>query len=568
MAPKATVAQRHRPPPAAPIVLVQEVLGAGDEPWLRAWAHRLPTRDRRAAAEFDRRHTKHARRCTLTSAALWRDPTSLSKQHALRAAAWELRVNRYHTNEPLQQVRRYMRRASMQLVWRLETSIWAPRASTCDSRALHETVKCERAAFEADWRRALEGGLARFIVSHDDGDDDGDDDRDASISLGRRTQRGQGGRDEGAGRARADDTLAAEAEEVREVKHVLWRHQRLIHSLFEFYAALTSSEDVFHLRFNAWGNFVSDFGLIDAESNLAAWDRLFIAVDAATTRSAAASTVALAKQQQQQQQQRTGRKDKQLDRAEFLHCLARAGVMRYVLSGECADVSSAVARLFEDVLCPRADPKLFATADAYRAAHTYVEPVDVVLRRHEATLRLVYEQTCALYGSNNALARRMAGVYEWRTFLKLFGLLAADLTERDATLAFAACRMRVVDLERRNGLVRHTHLTFEDFLEALCRVAGLKALPTDEEVAAAGSGNAGTHLLRMASDSPPDYERLLNERATLWGSPPALQPLARCVEHLCHMMIVHCQGGLRRPPNAKMALTVREVQWGFKKNKK
>ena len=310
-------------------MLVAEVVGAGDEPWLRAWAQRLPTRVGRAAAEFDQRHTLHARRCTLTSAALWRDPTSLSKQRALRAAAWELRVNRYHTNEPLQQLRRYVRRAAKRLVWRLETSIWAPRATTCDSRALHETVECERAAFECDWRRALQGGLARFIVSHDDGDDDGDDDGGgdgggeepaAAIRLGRQTQpgvqrAGPGGRDESAGGARVDDALAAEAEEVREVREVLWRHQRLIHALFEFYAALTASEDVFSLRFNAWGAFVSDFGLVDSQNNVSSWDRLFIAVDAATTRSSASASApatAAGKQPPRPPPQRAGRQDKQL----------------------------------------------------------------------------------------------------------------------------------------------------------------------------------------------------------------------------------------------------------------
>ena len=149
-------------------------------------------------------------------------------------------------------------------------------------------------------------------------------------------------------------------------------------------------------------------------------------------------------------------------------------------------------------------------------------------------------------------------------------MLAADLSERDATLAFVCSRMRVIDPHERRGRVRLRHLAFQDWLEALCRVAALKALPTGDEIAAAGTGNAGTHLLQLARESPPDYEAMLCERATRWGQLPSLQPLARCVEHLCHMIIVHCQGGLRRPPSAPLvgaSVTRKDVRSGFAKRK-
>ena len=66
---------------------------------------------------------------------------------------------------------------------------------------------------------------------------------------------------------------------------------------------------------------------------------------------------------------------------------------------------------------------------------------------------------------------------------------------------------------------------------ALCRVAALKALPTDEEVAAAGFAHAGGLLIHLRENDPPGYKRLVAERATPWGRAPC-QPLARCVDHL------------------------------------
>ena len=120
--------------------------------------------------------------------------------------------------------------------------------------------------------------------------------------------------------------------------------------------------------------------------------------------------------------------------------------------------------------------------------------------------------------------------------------------------------MLVIDTNKDNkSKVKRTHLGFEDFLEALCRLAALKALPTDEEIAESGYGNAGTHLINMAAVAPEAYERLLQERAVEWGQPPQLQPIERCVEHVCHMMIVHCQGGSERTAK-DFALSQRQVR--------
>ena len=102
--------------------------------------------------------------------------------------------------------------------------------------------------------------------------------------------------------------------------------------------------------------------------------------------------------------------------------------------------------------------------------------------------------------------------------------------------------------------------------QALCRIAGLKSFPTDGEIESSDHDNAATYLLNLAIDDPEAYKALLCERAASWGEPPTLQPLARCVEHLCHLIIVHCQGGLKRKPSARdsFALTERDVRAGLR----
>ena len=262
-----------------------------------------------------------------------------------------------------------------------------------------------------------------------------------------------------------------------------------------------------------------------------------------------------------------GSKLKALERHEFLHCLVRAAVMRYVQSGLLADVSQAVLRLFSEVIKQHADAGLHASTDVFRRTALYVEEVDAALRRHEAALRKLYQATCKLEHTNNSYANKHVSFSGWKQFITLFGLVGIDCTERDATFCFSCSRMFVIDAEKDNkSAVRRTHLGFEDWLEALVRLAGLKAFPTDTEIAEAETENAGTHLLKLASENAMEYERLMNERAAPWGEPPAHQPLARCVEHLCHTLIVFCQGGLKRTAK-DFNLSDSHVKWGFQKNK-
>ena len=98
---------------------------------------------------------------------------------------------------------------------------------------------------------------------------------------------------------------------------------------------------------------------------------------------------------------------------------------------------------------------------------------------------------------------------------------------------------------RLRGGAGRTHLSFEDFLEALCRVAGLLALPTDAEVAEGAHVHAGEYLAAMQRDEPEELAKFRLSRRGAWGVPthspknrvaPHYQPVERCIDHTVQLM--------------------------------
>lgn len=228
--------------------------------------------------------------------------------------------------------------------------------------------------------------------------------------------------------------------------------------------------------------------------------------------------------------------------------------------GEIADdVADAVHRLFADVIEPSIEcrpdaSKVFRPSNEFRSAHCYTEAVDTVLRSYEPSLRLLhFRWACRLETGHSSGAGHGAsewqlargeqpslGIGGWKGLCRAFGLIHADLTERDVALAFAMSRMRVIDEQSDRGRAALEGLTFEDFLEALCRLATQKALPTDRELHAAGAVSAGEHLWHMRTEKPDEFDHFVESRARPWGSEPP-QSVARCVAHLCSLLVVTCQ---------------------------
>jgi len=227
----------------------------------------------------------------------------------------------------------------------------------------------------------------------------------------------------------------------------------------------------------------------------------------------------------------------------------RIAVMKYVQPKTIPDVSEALLHLFDSDIEPRLDEaaKLDPNQDLRSASRCYNEEVDTVLRSHEKSLRALFDgygaTAAATEGHVTAkLEAKLLAYDEWMQFVTQCGLLDIDVSAREATMAFARARMRYIDEESLKGKIKATQLSFEDFLEALCQLALLKSLPTDEEIAQTGEQeeidflDGGDCLIYLHDCQPAVYEELMRAHPGSWGAAPR-QPVQRCVDHAVTLAI-------------------------------
>ena len=133
-------------------------------------------------------------------------------------------------------------------------------------------------------------------------------------------------------------------------------------------------------------------------------------------------------------------------------------------------------------------------------------------------------------------------------------------------MCFVRARMRVVDeIKSRAKLL---HLSFIDFLEALLRVATLKRMPTDEQMAIAGAPSAGVFFLRMHGQA--EYKRFLQQHkehcaATgLEMGQPFRQALEKLLSTLVHTVADQLDGGKSHGSGLELRLNKTKVTNFFK----
>jgi hypothetical protein len=489
-----------------------------------AGAHREKLLERRdvveAATAFDSRHTGLSERASRIHASLAAEQTRTALQDAHSEALTALVRNRFVLRESAAGWQAIAGRARVAPgpppPWSLATSIWAAREEWCDSPDLLNQERSARARFEAAWQRALAYGLKKHILKNYSRAKEEEEEAEEEEAEG---AGGDAGQREG----------GAEARKLTAVQECLWRHNAVVERAFDYYASLTGGFDG-TMSLNPYSQLIEDACLVLKASKRCQrsdLDRVFIAADSASAKIAPSGTGSAG----------VNRKNA-LSIDEFLHCLVHIATIRHMAEGrKLPNLPAALDALLAEDIAPNLEPVILADPNAFRSDVLYVEAVDSVLRAHEPTLRLLYASLVKTRGP----AKRLLGYETWRALLRKLDMIAEDLTERDAALCFVWSRMVVPNPYTEKGVLRSLHLPFEGFLEAICRLACCKALPTEAELQASGCFD----IIAFFDALPPaELEQHLITRRTPWGAPPR-QPLSRCLEHTIRLITRSVSGSTK-----------------------
>ncbi len=423
--------------------------------------------------------------------------------------------------------------------WRLEGSIWAGRPAWADSGSFWDDDAVVARAVLCDWHACLtDGALLDHLLKHD-----------AATALSAATL-----------------TPDARAAFAKEIEGVLMSHGRLFLSAFDYYASLGPSGDPFHIQSLGFHRWLEECELVlpgSRAADLSHLQLIFVMVNQREAAAAAGRAAATPRTKSRAPKVWSHNSKHDLDRAEFLHCLCRVAVARFVLSGGASrlcDVSDAIERLFVKMRT-KASPAVRQDANVFRDAHCYTPETDAALREHETTLRLLFAKYCSAdgaMGGKRAESSKLLSCAEWVSCARDLGLVDDDLSVEDATLLFLWSRTRVVDEDQRASRPKVENLAFHDFLEVIVRCAHCKALPTDKQLARAGDADAHDFLVRLRQDQPA-YAAFLAEADGEWHSAPR-QPIARALAHMLVVMVRGLEARLTRIGRAAPEQHARQPQ--------
>jgi len=230
-----------------------------------------------------------------------------------------------------------------------------------------------------------------------------------------------------------------------------------------------------------------------------------------------------------------------LSRQEFMQMLVHIAVVRYMIPSKKGyppihtDVSRALAALLQEHLPRHLDPAALQLSNEFRVAYLYLPETDETLCRHGETLRNLFAvyADAGLPGAAGGKELNSATLLCFEEWLLLCGhleLLDYDFTMREATLCFMWSKMRIANESEAKERRKLHNMRFEDFLEAIVRLATMKCVPTDDEVEQGGFDDGGQMLLTLRSNPAEDYA-FRSKRPAVWNM-PLRQPIWRCVHHL------------------------------------
>jgi len=336
---------------------------------------------------------------------------------------------------------------------------------------------------------------------------------------------------------RALPACAACMPQVVAVYEALEKHGLLVYAVFYYYAILGKSfkgsdrvghTEIDYIHLNAFYTFVADCGLATDAKDLNAFSVAWSIVDAKdrTTAALCAHNVPGA-----------------LCRHEWLQLVVRMAVITQLTQlTEDGDRKSDVAWAV-DTFCANLTAELplvlvgLVDGNRFRSMFCYQEATDLVLRQNEPLLRALFASYAALANNGMNDALRMAStsrmcIGEWLEFVSNVGLVQLGLVSLSTAMrAFSLAQIRSSHDHSHTQEMRLRQLSFEDFLEAIVRLAYVCALPTLDEVHETGAADGGDFLLALATGAEGTFRQFIARRTGSWLEQPR-QRIHRCLSML------------------------------------
>ena len=450
-----------------------------------------PVPEAKAASErFDMIHRRHHQIAMTALELLAKNPDTNAYKHAYRKSFQNIAYNRFFMPEKAEDApviyepkfKEGDPHAIVPKIWNVWNydTIWTPRKAWAESRDYHDTEQLMRKCLENDWSLCLDSHKTAHVIARNDS-------VEPPACL---------------------DTCF----------EVLWENVNFIYGMFDYYATLGASDDIFHMQLNAYKNILEDCMLFEEGSktlNLTAFDQLYVGVTAG----------------------KSGPTARSLNRQELLQCLVRFAIMRHVATGRFSTVSEALRFLITHEMIPRVDKRCLINTHQFREECCYLQDTVEVLTSFEGNLRLLFKSYAKGDGAigDELRSTKLLDYEEWKEFVNDMELVDRDFTAREMALTFSWSRMRVIDPDILESKIKLLQLSFEDFLEAIVRTASLKAIPDDEEVYDYECEDAGEFILKLRGGDPLGWKTFLDKKIRPWGTPMD-QPIFRLVEGVCTLI--------------------------------
>ena len=394
----------------------------------------------------------------------------------------------------------------------LDRSVFAPRRSHSDAHSFYNTSQVRSRAFQIDWSRCNTDRFRRLIAREDH---------------------------EGLGLAGVDA-------EIGKIREVLAQHATAIYACHTYYCATGDAHDGYAMGLSTFFELLRDVRVVDIDS-------AYLNVQELTRIFASANYEAASKTLEDREIERLN-PDAALLRFEFMQCLVRISISKYVRDGTIPDVSEALETFLQRDLLPNLPKGATHDPEVFRRKRLYTKPVADVLKRFEPVLRTFFEYYATIEGDPLQLDLKTPeptmSLDEWHGFCLDAGLLDTRdspdegasmwmgyLSRLDERLCFVWSQTFVSDeLKRRHKLTR---LTYIDFCEALGRVCTRHPLPTTEILAKYGSRTAKQFFDEIAAGKH-EGGVLIEKRGTEMSfdrEETSDQPLAPWLEMLLSLIL-------------------------------